>query len=254
MKQVTAVMGLMFFFWLIAPHAGAEEKEPLSNEQPAAQEVANGQADALELHSISDFWETILDEYGGFLPESQKGTVKEMIDGDKELSPQTWLKAFVHYLFHEVIANGKLLGTLILLTIFCSLLQLLQNAFEQSTVSKVAYALVYMVLIIIALNSFHVAISYATEAIQTMTSFILALIPLLLALIASSGGLVSAGFFHPVILFLMNTSGVFIQYVVLPLIFLSAILSIISTLTEQYKVTQLAQLLRNVAIGGLAVF
>ncbi|WP_412055068.1 stage III sporulation protein AE, partial [Bacillus altitudinis] len=86
-----------------------------------------------------------------------------------------------------------------------SLLQLLQNAFEQSTVSKVAYALVYMVLIIIALNSFHVAISYATEAIQTMTSFILALIPLLLALIASSGGLVSAGFFHPVILFLMNT-------------------------------------------------
>lgn len=124
-----------------------------------------------------------------------------MIDGDKELSPQTWLKAFVHYLFHELIANGKLLGTLILLTIFCSLLQLLQNAFEQSTVSKVAYALVYMVLIIIALNSFHVAISYATEAIQTMTSFILALIPLLLALIASSGGLVSAGFFHPVILF-----------------------------------------------------
>lgn len=111
-----------------------------------------------------------------------------------------------------------------------------------------------MVLIIIALNSFHVAISYATEAIQTMTSFILALIPLLLALIASSGGLVSAGFFHPVILFLMNTSGVFIQYVVLPLIFLSAILSIVSTLTEQYKVTQLAQLLRNVAIGGLAVF
>lgn len=120
MKRVTAVMGLMLFFWLFAPHAGAEEKEPLSNEAPAAEEVATGQADALELHSISDFWETILDEYGGFLPESQKGTVKEMIDGDKELSPQTWLKAFVHYLFHEVIANGKLLGTLILLTIFCS--------------------------------------------------------------------------------------------------------------------------------------
>ncbi|MDH6597609.1 stage III sporulation protein AE [Bacillus aerius] len=254
MKRVTAVLGFMMFFWMIVPYAGAEESVPLSSEEPVAEEVVGGQADALELHSISDFWETILDEYGGFLPESQKGTVKEMIDGDKELSPQTWLKAFVHYLFHELIANGKLLGTLILLTIFCSLLQLLQNAFEQSTVSKVAYALVYMVLIIIALNSFHVAISYATEAIQTMTSFILALIPLLLALIASSGGLVSAGFFHPVILFLMNTSGVFIQYVVLPLIFLSAILSIVSTLTEQYKVTQLAQLLRNVAIGGLAVF
>lgn len=52
----------------------------------------------------------------------------------------------------------------------------------------------------------------------------------------------------------MNTSGLFIQYIVLPLLFLSAILSIVSTMTDQYKVTQLAQLLRNAAIGTLAAF
>ncbi len=40
----------------------------------------------------------------------------------------------------------------------------------------------------------------------------------------------------------------------MPLIFLSAILSIVSTMTDQYKVTQLANLLRNIAIGALAVF
>ena len=152
-----------------------------------------------------------------------------------------------------MLANGKLLGTLILLTIFCVLLQLLQNAFQQSTVSKVAYAIVYMVLIILALNSFRVAVTYANEAIQTMTSFILSLVPLLLALMATSGSrlsrILSSG--HS---FLMNTSGLFIQYIVLPLLFLSAILSIVSTMTDQYKVTQLAQLLRNAAIGTLAAF
>lgn len=110
-----------------------------------------------------------------------------------------------------------------------------------------------MVLIILALNSFHVAVNYASEAIQTMTSFILALIPLLLALLASSGE-PSPQLFHPVILFLMNTSGLLIQNIVMPLIFLSAILSIVSTMTDQYKVTQLANLLRNIAIGALAVF
>lgn len=52
----------------------------------------------------------------------------------------------------------------------------------------------------------------------------------------------------------MNTSGLFIQYIVLPLLFLSAILSIVSTMTDQYKVTQLAQLLRNAAIGTLVAF
>lgn len=228
--------------------------EQTEDHAETAEQLAERTAASLETDKIGEFWNDIMTEYGGLLPESQKGSLIEFINGDKSFSPQEWLKALFSYLFHEVLANGKLLGTLILLTIFCVILQLLQNAFQQSTVSKVAYSIVYMVLIILALNSFHVAINYATEAIQTMTSFILALIPLLLALLASSGGAVSAAFFHPVILFLMNTSGLLIQNIVMPLIFLSAILSIVSTMTEQYKVTQLANLLRNIAIGALAVF
>ncbi|KIN52256.1 stage III sporulation protein AE [Bacillus subtilis] len=236
----------------IVQAAGNAEKTEAHAE--TAEQLAERTAASLETDKIGEFWNDIMTEYGGLLPESQKGSLMEFINGDKSFSPQEWLKALFSYLFHEVLANGKLLGTLILLTIFCVILQLLQNAFQQSTVSKVAYSIVYMVLIILALNSFHVAINYATEAIQTMTSFILALIPLLLALLASSGGAVSAAFFHPVILFLMNTSGLLIQNIVMPLIFLSAILSIVSTMTEQYKVTQLANLLRNIAIGALAVF
>ncbi|MCY8933619.1 stage III sporulation protein AE [Bacillus atrophaeus] len=231
-----------------------EETAETAGSADKADELVKQQAEALETDSIGEFWDDIMSEYGGLLPESQKGSLLEFMNGEKSFSPQEWLKALFSYLFHEVLANGKLLGTLILLTIFCVILQMLQNAFQQSTVSKVAYSIVYMVLIILALNSFHVAITYASEAIQTMTSFILALIPMLLALMASSGGAVSAAFFHPVILFLMNTSGLLIQNIVMPLIFLSAILSIVSTMTDQYKVTQLAGLLRKIAIGALAVF
>ncbi|WP_410489230.1 stage III sporulation protein AE [Bacillus changyiensis] len=234
--------------------ASEHHEETVDPARKTAEMMAEKQMDSLEIDRVSEFWNKIMTEYGGHLPESQKGSLLEFIKGDKHFSPEEWVKALFSYLFHEVLTNGKLLGTLILLTIFCTLLQLLQNAFQQSTVSKVAYAIVYMVLIILALNSFQVAIAYANQTIQTMTSFILALIPMLLALMTTSGGAASAAFFHPVILFLMNTSGLFIQYVVLPLLFLSAILSIVSTMTEQYKVTQLAQLLRNTAIGTLAAF
>ena len=127
-------------------------------------------------------------------------------------------------MFHEFVVNGKLLGSLIFLTIFSMFLQSMQNAFESSSISKVAYSIVYMVLVIIALNSFHIVIEYTNEAIGSMISFVLALIPLLLALIASSGGIISAAFFHPVILFLMNISGMFMQYVILPLLFLATLL------------------------------
>ncbi|AST92454.1 MULTISPECIES: stage III sporulation protein AE [Sutcliffiella] len=217
-------------------------------------EIVTEQLDRVGVDEIKQYWDEIMTEYGGFLPESQKGDFIDYVTGDKSFSLSEWFKGFLKYLFHELLTNGKLLGSLILLTIFSMFLQTLQNAFDQKAVSKIAYSVVFMVLIIIALNSFHIAITYTTDAIQNMMAFILALVPLLLALIASSGGLVSASIFHPIIIFLMNTSGLLIQYVVLPLLFLSAILSIVSTLSEQYKVTQLAQLLRNISVGILGIY
>jgi stage III sporulation protein AE len=134
------------------------------------------------------------------------------------------------------------------------ILSQLQQAFEQHAISKVAYAITYMVLMIIALNSFHLAMQFAQSAIETMSSFMVSLVPLLLVLMASSGSVTSVALFHPVILFLVHTSGIFVQYFVMPLLFLSTLLLIVSTMTEHYKVTKLAQFLRNIAMGGLGVF
>lgn len=240
-----------------APISKAEtnaETQPSSEPVLNPEQMVEEQLENLDIDEMKAFWEEITTEYGGFLPESQKGSLYDFIKGDKQFSLKEWSNGFIKFIFHEFIVNGKLLGTLILLTVFSMFLQTLQNSFEKSTVSKVAYAIVFMVLIIIALNSFHVAIQYTNDTITTMISFILALIPLLLALIASSGGLVSAAFFHPVILFLMNSSGMFIQYVVLPLLFLGAVLSIVSILSEHHKVTQLGNLLRNWSIGLLGIF
>lgn len=251
LQKIIFLTSLLFF---LTPSVQASMQVNEGNKVVNPQAMVNSQVEALNFDELIEFWEQIRIEYGGFLPESQKGSLYEFLKGEKKFSFKEWTSSFIRFIFHEFIVNGKLLGTLILLTIFSMFLQTLQNSFEKSTVSKAAYAIVFMVLIIIALNSFHVAIKYTQDAIDTMISFILALIPLLLALIASSGGLVSAAFFHPVILFLMNISGMFIQYVVLPLLFLSALLSIVSTLSEHYKVTQLANLLKNWSIALLGMF
>jgi len=231
-----------------------EESSTVESVEAGLEDMVHSQLESLNMDELTGFWEDIMDEYGGFLPESQKGSLYDFIKGDKEFSLKEWLSGILKFVFHELIANGRLLGSLVLLTVLSMFLQSLQNAFESGTISKVAYAVVYMVMVIIALNSFHVAVSYAMDAISTMTSFIMALIPLLLALIAASGGLVSAAFFHPVILFLMNISGVFIQNIILPLLFLATLLSVVSTLSDQYKVTQLANLLRNGSIALLGLF
>lgn len=224
-----------------------------ANETPQ-QTLVDQQLSQLNTDDIKAYWEKVVTDYNGFLPEIQKSDFMSFLKSDKSGFLQHWFQGIVRYLFHQLIVNGKLLGTLIMLTVFSMILQSIQNAFEYRTVSKVAYAVVYLVLIIITLNSFEVAISYTTDAINNMSHFLIALLPLILALMASVGNVTSVAFFHPVIIFLINVSGLLISKFVLPLIFLSVLLSIVSTLTDHYKVTQLANLLRNVAIGTLAIF
>ena len=251
--QIIPIIILLFLFFT-STSVQANEETSVDNTPLSPQELVNAQLETMDLTELKQYWEDIQNKYGGFLPESQKGSLYDFVKGDKQFSFKEWTQGIIKFLFHEFVVNGKLLGSLILLTVFSMFLQSMQNAFESSTISKVAYSIVYMVLVIIALNSFHIVIEYTNEAIGSMISFVLALIPLLLALIASSGGIISAAFFHPVILFLMNISGMFMQFVILPLLFLATLLSIVSTMSDQYKVTQLAQLLRNWSIGLMGLF
>lgn len=221
---------------------------------PLEQNVVDEQLGKLGIEDVKKYWDDLVVKYGGYLPESQKGSFMEFVKGEKNFSIEEWMVGLLKYLFHELLANGKLLGTLIMLTIFSALLQSLQSAFDKSSVGKIADAVVYMVLIVFALNSFYVVMTYARDAIQTMIDFILALLPILLALIATGGGVVSVSFFHPIIVFLMNTSGMLMNYIVLPLLLLATILSIVSTMSDQYKVTKLSKLLQNVSVSIIGIF
>ncbi|WNB93582.1 stage III sporulation protein AE [Bacillus sp. NEB1478] len=248
MMRTSLVVFIFFLFFSDAKTVAAASNNSFT------EEIVEHQINSMQLDEVKDYWDSITKEYGGFLPESQKGSFLEFVKGDKQFSLKAYMLGLLKFTFHELVVHGKLLGTLILLTVFSMLLQSIQNAFDRSAISKVAYGIIYMVLIILALNSFHVAITYAVDAIDNMLNFMIALIPLLLALMATVGSIASVAFFHPVILFLVNTSGLLIKNFVLPLLFLSALLSIVSTMSEHHKVTQLAKLLRNIGIGSLALF
>ncbi|MCA0985978.1 stage III sporulation protein AE [Guptibacillus algicola] len=254
LHKKTMMLLLFFLCFIVFAQPTLASVDEGESKQTMTDQFVDKQLNSIGLQEIQAYWNEVLDEYGGFLPESQKGSFLEFVKGEKKLSLKAYLLGFVKFLFHELLVHGKLLGSLILLTIFSILLQNMQNAFEHKAVSTVAYSITYMVLIILALNSFHVAIQYTETAITNMMSFLLALIPLLLALMASVGGVASVAFFHPIVLFLVNTGGLLIQKFVLPLLFLSAVLAIVSTISEHYKVTQLSNLLRNIAIGTLGVF
>ncbi len=225
-----------------------------STAETTPEDWANEQMQGESFDTIGQYWGSVTNTYGEYLPELTSKSLTDFVKEDAPLSISNWMQGLGKYLLHELLLNGKLLGSLILLTLFAVVLQTVQNAFESKTVNKVAYAVIYLVLITLALSSFSLAVSYTNNAIDAMSNFMIALLPLVLSILASVGSITSVAFFHPIILFLINTSGVLISTIVLPLFFLSALLHIVSSLNDHYKATQLANLLKNAGLAILGVF
>ncbi|HLR80080.1 MAG TPA: stage III sporulation protein AE [Bacillota bacterium] len=254
MIQNKRIMAAVFFILLLllmgqATVSAAENQEELNPE-----DIEDQLLNDISLDGIQSYWQALVNDYGGYIPELEKVSIYEFIKEDGSFSIQNILWGFIEYLFHELILNGKLLGTLLMLTLFSTILQTMHTAFEKSAVSKIAYYVVYIVLIYLVLNSFYLAVSYANDAIDTMSSFMIALLPLVLGIMATLGNVITVSFFHPIIIFLINVSGVLVSRFILPLLFLAALLMIVSNLNENYKVTNLANLFKQVGMGTLGVF
>ncbi|HLR40480.1 MAG TPA: stage III sporulation protein AE [Virgibacillus sp.] len=224
------------------------------NEKQEQTDVKDTILEDMSLDGVQAYWNELVDDYGGYIPELEKTSIYEFIKNNGSFSLKDSLIGLIKYLFYELLLNGKLLGLLLMLTLFSIILQTMQSAFERNAVSKIAYFVVYIVLIYIALNSFYLAFSYAKDAIDTMGSFMIALLPLVLGLMASFGNVIAVSFFHPIVIFLINLSGLLVSQFILPLLFLSALLLIVSSLNENYQVTHLANLFKTVSLGVLGAF
>ncbi|WP_235957071.1 stage III sporulation protein AE [Paenibacillus apii] len=232
------------------PPGGAQTGQ---SETPVDQWVKS-QVDNLPKDGVEKYWNQLMKDYGGFFPDGATPSLMDMLlPGGQGLSLKNVLSGLLSYMWHEVLYNGKLLVTIVMISVLSMILETLQTAFERKAVSKVAYALCFMVVMVIAVNSFNIAIGYAKDAIDRMIDFMMAMIPLLFALLASMGNVVTVSVTHPLIVFMIHTVGTLIHTMVFPLLFFSAVLHLVSSISDKYKLTQLANLLRNIGTGVLGV-
>ncbi len=162
------------------------------------------------------------------------------------------IKGILRYLLDELWANSYLLGQLIVLAMMVAVLKTFQSD-DSIKINTLANSVVYLVLIIIALNSFKVAVSIGRDSISNMVSIMHAILPVLLSLLISMGNLTSAALFHPISFLIINTLSTIVLNIVFPLIFLAAILDIINNISDNFKVTGLASLFKQGVVGFLGL-
>lgn len=246
-----ALLAVCWVVMLMCAAQAAAASEPTGD--PADPQWVQSREEVVSADEVERYWNTLMRQYGGWLPEGNPSFQEAMLPGSAGFSLSNLMKGLLSFALHELWVNSKLLALIVILTVFSIVLETLQSAFEKTAVSKVAYAISYMVLVVLAINSFRIAITYAQDAISSMIHFMMAIVPVVLTMLASLGNVVTVSILHPLIVFMIHTVGNMVHFLVFPLLFFSAVLHIVSSLSDKYKVTQLANLLRTFAVGALTV-
>ncbi|MDF2839749.1 MAG: stage sporulation protein [Clostridia bacterium] len=216
--------------------------------------IIKDQLDALDVNEIQSFADQVSKQADGSIPTLDiKEMVLGLLKGNPIVNVEKLILGLGRMLIKEVVSNFNVMGQILVLAVFCAILQNLHGAFEGTTVGKLAYNACYILIAIIAVKSFYTAMNLGSQAIDTMVNYTQALFPTMIALLVSVGAITSSTVFQPIIYGSISLIITAIKYFIIPLVYFSAVLSLLNNLTEGIQVNRLAALLRQTAVGALGI-
>jgi stage III sporulation protein AE len=218
-------------------------------------EIINESADSDDLKNI----EKELDRYS--TPELKKiipeldtdDFIKNSATGKLDLNLKTVGLNALNYLFNEIYQNLHILLKIIILIVVCAVLKNLQASFLSDSAGEVAFYVCYIVVVSLLLISFNTAMKLGIEIIDGMIGFMYATMPVLITLLVSGGNVTSGAVFQPALIMLVEVSATVIKNLFIPLIFLSAILSIVNNISEKIQISRLTGLIKQITGWTLGI-
>ncbi|MDF2634498.1 MAG: stage sporulation protein [Pelosinus sp.] len=197
---------------------------------------------------VNQFISKMNQELNGEIPLLTSDVIHGIATKGLHISWENVWQTIISNFFHEVKANIHLMGKLLFLAVLCAVLKNLQNSFEQSSISLLTYNVCFIFMSSIALTAFYNALKLASQTVEYMVGFMESLLPLLISLLAGVGALTSASLFTPLMLFVISSMSVIVKDVVLPLLFLTAALECLNYLSDTYRLSNLAGVLKQLGM------
>ena len=198
-----------------------------------------------------------------FIKEAEKYTKESMPDIDLnnllssaitgDIDNVGLMRLLWSLLGKEVMNSATILGSIIVIIVVHGILKSITDGLENKSVTQVAYYIQYILIAALVMTNFSEIISMIKESIQNLVSFINLLIPILITLMISTGSIVSAGIFEPIILFMITFIGNLIVNVVIPIALVSTALGIISQISDRVQIDKLSKFFKSGTIWVLGV-
>ena len=234
---------LVFAFPVISRAEEASVMEDILRTQLESGEIRNLQKNLEE--SMSEEAKELFPYY------STRQLMQELVSGKVQEGMEKLPQKLLNFFIAELKDNFSLVIKLILIIFLSAFIKNLQGSFKESAVGELAYFACYAAVITMLALGFQSVLGYAGEVLDSIDSITGFAIPSMLALLISSGNIVSGSTLQPILLLAIQATVKLFRNVLLPLCLMSGILFIVNGLSEKIKITGMAALLRQIVTWGL---
>lgn len=240
-RNLACFFGVVFgMIWMSVQTVHAEEV----SETKGWEEVENRILEAFDFSEINE-------EIQKLLP-GEKCTFQQvltpLLSGEFETAWEMALQYLSDQTAYEFRNNKRQLLRMILLSITAALFSNFASALQNKQISGISFYILYMLLITLCLNTFHVAMTGMENRLEVLVDFMRVLCPGYFLAVAFAAGSSSALMFYNLVLILIYLVEILILKFLLPLIHVYIMIQVMNYMLGEEFLTEFGELLKKMIL------
>lgn len=167
-------------------------------------------------------------------------------NGNGELNIKEISKTVIKYAVKEIYASIKIMALLAVMVLLTSFLMSLQEAFSGNNLINISFYAIYGLIMMLLMKNMLIGVEECKEIIESLSNFMVVLIPLLLTMLIGIGGFTEAVAMDPIVIAVVNICVTIVVDFLLPAILIVTVLKLINNLSDEDKLTKLTALFNSV--------
>lgn len=251
-KRRRRLLGILIFVLSLAllaslPGAFSVRAGAASSEEEAAMQELNENIhellDSLDTEELQNY----LDSLSQFRGASVKDRIAGLITGDFSLDYGSLGEAVLAIVWEEGQVMLPAFAVILAVALLCGILNSAKNGFLHSTMSDVIHFVGYVSVGSVVLACLISVLQAGFSTITSMQRQMELVYPLLLTLMAGSGGAVSVGIYRPAVAFMSGAICELFTDVVLPTSVVVIVLAFVGNLSEDVRTEKLGDLFKSIS-------
>lgn len=198
--------------------------------------------DHLNTEELQEYLDSLTQEQREAFGSNFVDKLKNLITGDYSLDYGGIISSLSGIFFDQIAGLLPVFCVICAVSVLCGILGRFKSSFAEKGTSKMIFFVGYSAVLVLILTSLTGIVKDCSSTVHSLQSQMQAIFPVLLTLIATSGGSVSVAVYQPAVLFLSEIIVDIVAGIVFPLAAMICVLNMVGNMSQEIKLKNFSNL------------